>query len=72
MLLPSKKCFSNKRLPPERKIIMSKPIAVFMTDTPAVTFHQVYPDVRMEQLRALCEISDTVVTSEKFGPTLDT
>ena len=45
---------------------MSKPIAVFMTDTPAVTFHQVYPDVRMEQLRALCEISDTVVTSENL------
>lgn len=45
---------------------MSKPIAVYMTDTPAVTFHQVYPDQRMEQIRALCEISDEVVTSENL------
>lgn len=40
-----------------------RPSAVYMTDTNPVTFHEVYPDSRMEQIRELCDIPDEVITS---------
>ena len=40
-----------------------RPFAVYMTDTAPVTFHEVYPDERMEQLKALCDIPDEVITT---------
>lgn len=43
-----------------------KPVAVYMTNTSPVTFHQVYPDQRMAQIRECCEISDEIITSENL------
>lgn len=44
-----------------------KPVAVYMTNTDPETFHQVYPQARMEQLRELCEIPDQVITAENLA-----
>lgn len=45
---------------------LNKPCAVLMTNSAPETIRKVYPDSRMEELRAMLDIPDAVITSENL------